>query len=1167
LPIDERTFVADAASMVNEMLSQKPGLPFERARVEEHVAGGRKRIDFLLSLKSGNKKFLTGEVKMPDRPGGTSPHDHLLVEDAFEKASRHGSEYYFTWNVREFLLFKTHMAGVPYMDRLVQEYSDVAPNTRNSEDTDRADVKQAVRDFWTRFLDDLAGFAAGKPIRNLPLDRRFVRRLEAALDAPVTLTEAAIADLRPKDSSFRSRIDTWMRDQGWEVSNQSDALRANIGRAARLTCYVQLNRLVFYEVTRRHFQQLPPLCRPPKGTLPVAYREALSSQLKEAIQASHDYETIFATDDETGGELPFLHSGSTDAWAVVVEDVEQFDLTRIDYDVIGAMYQALIGPAERRRYGQYFTSVEVVDLINAFCIRKPDAQVLDPACGGGTFLVRAYARKRTLYEKAGTPANHQSLLSEIGGIDIAAFPAQLSTINLAVRYLTAEPNYPRVFRKDFFLTDPKQPVAILPVGRQNGRPVPTKITIAEMDAIVGNPPYIRQEDIGDKQKARLRALAKKAGAALSGRSDIYAFFFPHAANFLKKDGYIGLVTSVGWLDTGYGEDLQRYFLDNFKVIAVMESQVEKWFEDARVTTMVTILQREERKPRRASNLVRFVQLRKPLAEIYSHVLKGKPSTDDEKTRQGDMDAIRGLIEETDSDTETDYWRMRVVPQGDLVPGKWGRYIRAPQVYFDLLRMGKGRLVLLSELAEIRRGFTTGADRFYCVRDVTEEETEKASNPDEFKTKWGISQSETGNVRIIRDGEDGHHLVEARFLEPEFHRLTEAKRPIVSAKDVSKHVINASVPRGQLRGTHFARYVEFAEKRGWNTGATIQARARTQPWYDLRLRLKSERAQMFWPKAQQYRHLVPWNADQLPANANLYDVWAREPIQARVLWAILNSSIVALLKQHAGRSAGIEGDLKTEVEDVDAMQVPDARLVNEALATRLVNACVKLSNHDSARFLYEEFDLRERQNLDDAVLEMMGIGNRAERDRLRNELYGTLRSLIKTTREREIIAQQDRSRTGRSGDLSTSAIADELWDGAMEDIDLHQFPDDFVHNRAALEEFDLPSGPVQVGRAMMDTGRDLRSGTARFGGSKGEVIEFGHAARAEFAEILVRTGHGGRIGIPREKEAEAACTSYRKYEAELESRFLELAKERTRDERRQAAIARHLLQKARTWRRE
>ena len=144
------------------------------------------------------------------------------------------------------------------------------------------------------------------------------------------------------------------------------------------------------------------------------------------------------------------------------------------------------------------------------------------------------------------------------------------------------------------------------------------IALTEVDAVVGNPPYIRQESIHSVDKlyyAQLFRTERPGQTMLSGRSDIYAYFFTHAAHLLRPGGYLGFVTSIGWLDTEYGVRLQEFFLRNFRIVAVIESQVEKWFEDARVTTAVTILQRETDSSKRDDNPVLFIQLRKPLAEI------------------------------------------------------------------------------------------------------------------------------------------------------------------------------------------------------------------------------------------------------------------------------------------------------------------------------------------------------------------------------------------------------------------------------------------------------------------------------------------------------------------------------------------------------------------------
>ena len=260
--------------------------------------------------------------------------------------------------------------------------------------------------------------------------------------------------------------------------------------------------------------------------------------------------------------------------------------------------------------------------------------------------------------------DHQRLLGEIFGIDIGAFPAQLSTINLAVRHLSDESNYPRVAKASFFDAQAGIPLFDVPLSGRSVR----SVALEELDAVIGNPPYIRQEMIDRPDKESYRHLFEKewrGQTRLSGRSDIYAYFFTHAAHLLKPGGYLGFVTSIGWLDTDYGFRLQEFFLRNFRIVAVIESQVEKWFEDARVTTCVTILKREQDQRKREENVVRFIQLKMPLAEIYSQALDRPLSDEGEAARQADMDAVRDLIEEIDEDQTTDYWRVKVRTQRDL----------------------------------------------------------------------------------------------------------------------------------------------------------------------------------------------------------------------------------------------------------------------------------------------------------------------------------------------------------------------------------------------------------------------------------------------------------------------------------------------------------------------
>lgn len=1180
MPVDERTFVADVKSWIDAILVGRHDLPFGEAKVEEHMVGGRKRLDLQLRRRSGSGLILTGEVKMPDSPEGRAGVFHQdLVEDAFEKASRNGARYYFTWNVRELALFETHQEGVPFHERIV-EVMDVV-DVSVSDDVAKPDVEQAIKEFLQRFLERLRELDGGAPIRQLPLDQRFIRRIEAALDAPVTLAGVDIARAYAADSGFKAQLDAWMVDeQGWEVAQSQS--QENLERAARLSCYGLLNRVVFYEVLRRRFVNLAPLAALKHESV-HEFRSELALAFQRAVRASGDYETVFAPAG-TGDSLPLLSDPAAAAWAKVVRDVEAFDFARLDYDVVGRMYERLIGPVERRRYGQFYTSPEVVDLINAFCIRHSTDHVMDPSCGGGTFLVRAYARKQALADREGQHLGHQELLSQIFGVDTAAFPAQLSTINLAVRQLSDEPNYPRVLRSDFFDVRGSRTFMRLPGANASEH---AEVTLPTLDAVVGNPPYIRQEHLSPLEKSKLRlTLEADWGAGrpdFSGRSDIYVHFFSHAGALVRPGGYVGLVTSVGWLDTDYGFRLQEFLLSHFRIVAVIESQVDKWFEDARVTTAVTVLQREEDPIVRRSNLVKFVELRAPLSEIWGHVLQGQPSVEAETERQGGMDAIRDLIEKAKEDEVADYWRMRVVSQGELwdagcrvqmgaggVPapnlgyraGKWGQYLRAPDIWFDLLRRGTARWVPVGEVAEVRFGFKTGVDKFFCVRDVTEAEL-AAGSPSAFKRKWSISPEDTEQVRIIQSGDGSPHLVESRFLEPELHSLMEAQGIVVKRQDVAKHVINAPVVRAQLRGTHLERYIAYAERQGWHSGSTVKQRAQSGPWYDLGLRSAADRADLLWPMAQQYRHLAPWNQDRLPVNHNLFELRPSERTLPRLLWAVLNSTVVALSKHQYGRAAGIEGNLKTEVVDVNMMLIPDPRVASPVLSKRLLAAAEAMATRLSARTLPDEFEMDDRRELDDGVLELLGVADPSERAALRELVYNALRTQYGATRQRERVAQRDRSRSARGG-AGVGDLADDLWQELEPSLALQEFPRDFLGRVSRPERIDLPAGPVQVGTALMSTGRDLAAGEVRVGGQGGQVLAVGSVARARFLEALADAGKYGSVELPDEATCTEALRSFETYKRDVERRVNEAAAGRTRDERRRRAIVSGVMRRVVGW---
>ncbi|HEY5176196.1 MAG TPA: N-6 DNA methylase [Terriglobales bacterium] len=767
---------------------------------------------------------------------------------AFDKANAKGLEYFFTWNVNKFVLWRTFEPGKPLAERTLEHFN--VTSIARSEEIFSSGVQTEIRGFLTQFLGRFARILQGtEPIRSRPLDEKFIRVLESALELPILQTRNAVERQYAAERRFARDLDVWMRDgQGWLLSKEPEILREHLERAAKLSCYVLVNKIVFYQALRRRFATLRKIRIPESIKTAEKLRELLAASFEEAKRISRDYETVF--DEHFGDTLPFLEDATVGSWREFLREIEGFDFSKLEYDIIGHIFERLISPEERHRYGQHYTRSEIVDLINAFSIREAEATVLDPACGGGTFLVRAYTLKRTL---AGGKLLHEDLLQQIRGIDTSGYAAHLSTINLATRDLIDERNYPLVARSDFFEVRRDKPIFHIPLSVHGRGKQMTTLDIGEVDAIVGNPPYVRQELLSKEYKKTLSDLVRSefSDANLSGRSDLHCYFWPHATSFLKEGGYYGFLTSSAWLDVEYGFHLQDWLLRHFAILALFESNCEPWFTGARVTTVATLMRREADPVKRARNTVRFVQLRKPLSEVLESF------NSDPLTAAG---LLRDFVESQSENLSDDRWRIRLANQHDLweagcrggvagIPdqnagltasaqigtgtpsffqgeytgGKWGIYLRAPDVFFQLLDRCGSHLVPLGRLAEIRYGVKSGADDFFFVRDVTDEEIARSSTgvapgsrdvERRFHEKWGIRLTEARHVRVVEAGDQSRHLVEAKYLEPYVHGFMEISRAVIQPELLEHRILLVSESPENLKGSHVLRYIRWGERQGY-----------------------------------------------------------------------------------------------------------------------------------------------------------------------------------------------------------------------------------------------------------------------------------------------------------------------------------------------------------------
>jgi len=1043
-------------------------------------------------------------------------------------------------------------------------------------------------------------------------DEKFIDALESALKMPIFATLDEL-ERRYQKARSKSELELWMRsDQGWIIYDDPEGIRDNLERAARFACYGLLNKLVFHEaLLRRYGAQIDKISIPEHIDTGESLRSHVEGYFAEAIRITGDYETVFGEDHTAvGNRIPFYSDIAVPYWRDLIGQIHEFDFSKLDYEVIGNIFERLISPEERHKFGQFYTRVEVVDLINSFCIRTGHEKVLDPACGGGTFLVRAYARKRELSPNR----KHSQLLSDLFGVDISHFATHLTTINLATRDLIDEENYPQIARTDFYDIETRRAFMRLPkriVAKGLGEPHYREIEIPPLDAVVGNPPYIRQEEIprGKKNgngapangtKGYYHQLVKReAGIDLSGRSDIHCYFWPHATSFLKKDGYLCLLTSSQWLDVEYGFRLQEWILRNFEIAAVFESFDEPWFVGARVETTVTILRRQEDTAKRMQNIVRFIQLRRPLAEILSNdgTMAGAVNS---------ADTFRDEILSLQANTVNDRYRARRVNQGDLwregvrlgrimgkskysesgdphqqdgeyYCGKWGMYLRAPDLWFDLLDNYRENFAPFGTLANIARGITSGKDAFFFPVDCTDECLSKDKNPWTFEQQYGVPREKvsSGEVKLVLCGKGRGEIrpIESEYLEPEVHSLMEIDGFSVLPEQCSRLMLLVGKGKELLNGTYVKQYIEWGETKSFHTGETCAARVTdAKPWYDL---TGHKRGALFWPKSQQYKHAIPVNEAQLQCNCNLYDITLPTDIDPYVMAGVLNSTITVLSKYQFGRPVGVEGNLKTEVIDVNMMSIPNPISGNSKTLQRISEAFRQMKNRTALQFLPQrrmremdyrkktkeddlsslsdicELDMQDRRELDDSVLELLGISSKLHRDELINELYSYLRQFFELKRQKEEKAIANRNKTKRRSRAKPEEIAAQIFDEIKSSYPqmLRQYDPNFIDKQKPFDTFELPAeGEPAHYKDLFMQGVVFKKGKRR------TMIKTKNQAQDGLIIEVAQSGIRGFVRIPRE---ESECNSvFQLFSAFIEKRrqiVRELIENRTADEEIQEKV--------------
>jgi len=227
-------------------------------------------------------------------------------------------------------------------------------------------------------------------------------------------------------------------------------------------------------------------------------------------------------------------------------------------------YSELAPDFVREKNGVVYTKIWVVDLILdlvGYDASKPLAEMLliEPAAGDGSFLLRAAARVVESCRLRGLPIIEARSAIIAYEIDEASSERARGALKSLLISSGAKRGDAEVLSDSWVRTGD----FLLESGHLQSK----------ADFVVGNPPYIRMEDMEDGGSA-YRSMYR----TMVGRSDIYVAFYEAALRQLKKEGVCGFICADRWMFNQYGAELRNFITSYYAVQTVIQMHHAEAFE-------------------------------------------------------------------------------------------------------------------------------------------------------------------------------------------------------------------------------------------------------------------------------------------------------------------------------------------------------------------------------------------------------------------------------------------------------------------------------------------------------------------------------------------------------------------------------------------------------------
>ena len=304
----------------------------------------------------------------------------------------------------------------------------------------------------------------------------------------------------------------------------------------------------------------------------------------------------------------------------------RYDFSIIESDVLGNIYEQYLGnilkstpkrakleesKTHRKEQGIYYTPFYIVDYIVKNTVGEfikthtPEeirrVRILDPACGSGSFLIRAYKELENYWKQNSDFAQLtldseefyskrvEILRNNIFGVDLDPKAVEIAQLNLLLQ-----------------ISEKKQRLPLLQNNIKVGNSLIDEHSISDkafkweeefqeimkeggFDIVIGNPPYVRIQNLGDKETDYFSNNFQSAFR----NYDIYLLFVEKSLKLLRENGDVGFIIPSKFVNADYGLGLRNVISESKTLHRFVDFKDIQIFGDATNYTCLLFLKNAE----------------------------------------------------------------------------------------------------------------------------------------------------------------------------------------------------------------------------------------------------------------------------------------------------------------------------------------------------------------------------------------------------------------------------------------------------------------------------------------------------------------------------------------------------------------------------------------------